>query len=220
MPENPLNVYKNLDPELLKMVNDTTKFALSDGALSKKVKLLMALALDVIVVDDCSADSTYDTAAAAGASVIRHHVNMGKGAALSTGLAFAAEKGFDAVITLDADGQHAPSETGAFIECFRETNADIIVDAIFGTGLTGQLRDDFKMLIETVNSLGKPVLAVDIPSGLDCDTGMPLGAGVKAKWTITFAALKKGFDAETAREFTGEVYVASIGVEPDLNHKT
>jgi len=99
-------------------------------------------------------------------------------------------------------------------------NADIIVDAIFGTGLTGQLRDDSKILIETVNSLDKPVLAVDIPSGLDCDTGLPLGACVNAKWTITFAALKKGFAAETAREFTGEVYVASIGVEPDLNHKT
>jgi len=49
MPENPLNVYKDLDPELLKVVNDTTKFALSDGALSKKVKLLMAMALDASV---------------------------------------------------------------------------------------------------------------------------------------------------------------------------
>jgi hydroxyethylthiazole kinase-like uncharacterized protein yjeF len=99
-------------------------------------------------------------------------------------------------------------------------NADIIVDAVFGTGLTGQLRNDSKMLIEAINALGRPVLAVDVPSGLDCDTGLSLGASVKANWTITFAAVKKGFAAETTREFTGEIYVASIGVEPDLNHKT
>jgi hydroxyethylthiazole kinase-like uncharacterized protein yjeF len=98
-------------------------------------------------------------------------------------------------------------------------DADIIVDAIFGTGLTGQLRDDSKMLIEAINALGRPILAVDIPSGLDCDTGLPLGASVKATWTVTFAAVKKGFAAETAREFTGEIYVASIGIEPVFNDK-
>jgi NAD(P)H-hydrate epimerase len=98
-------------------------------------------------------------------------------------------------------------------------DADIIVDAVFGTGLMGQLRDDSKILIDAINSLGKPVLAVDIPSGLDCDTGLPLGAGVKANWTVTFAALKKGFAAETSREFTGEIYIASIGAEPGLNRQ-
>jgi NAD(P)H-hydrate epimerase len=98
-------------------------------------------------------------------------------------------------------------------------NADIIVDAVFGTGLAGQLRDDSKMLIEAINSLGIPVLAVDIPSGLDCDTGLPLGAAIKAKWTVTFAAVKKGFAHEAAREFTGEIYVASIGVVPGFNHR-
>jgi hydroxyethylthiazole kinase-like uncharacterized protein yjeF len=94
-------------------------------------------------------------------------------------------------------------------------NTDIIVDAIFGTGLAGQLRDDYKILIEAINALDKPVLAVDIPSGLDCDTGLPLGAAIKAKWTVTFAAIKKGFACETSREFAGEIYVASIGVVPD-----
>ena len=98
-------------------------------------------------------------------------------------------------------------------------DADIIADAVFGTGLTGQLRDDSKMLIEAINALGIPVLAVDIPSGLDCDTGLPLGASVKAKWTVTFAAVKKGFAYETAREYTGEIYVASIGVEPGFNRQ-
>ncbi|MGA2092429.1 MAG: NAD(P)H-hydrate epimerase [Sedimentisphaerales bacterium] len=98
-------------------------------------------------------------------------------------------------------------------------DADMLVDAVFGTGLAGQLRDDSKMLIEAINALGKPILAVDIPSGLDCDTGLPLGASIKAKWTVTFAAVKKGFALETAREFTGEIYVASIGVVPAFNHR-
>jgi NAD(P)H-hydrate epimerase len=49
---------------------------------------------------------------------------------------------------------------------------------------------------------------------LDCDTGNPLGAAIKAKWTVTFVAVKKGFVLENARAHTGEIYVASIGVEP------
>jgi NAD(P)H-hydrate epimerase len=98
-------------------------------------------------------------------------------------------------------------------------DADMLVDAVFGTGLAGQLRDDSKMLIEAINALAIPVLAVDIPSGLDCDTGLPLGDSVKAKWTVTFAAVKKGFAHEAAQEFTGEIYVASIGVVPGFNHR-
>lgn len=95
-------------------------------------------------------------------------------------------------------------------------DADMIVDAIFGTGLSGPLRDEHKRLIEGINGLNRPVLAVDIPSGLDCDTGLPLGAAIKAKWTVTFIAVKKGFVFESAGEFTGELFVASIGVEPKL----
>jgi NAD(P)H-hydrate epimerase len=91
----------------------------------------------------------------------------------------------------------------------------IIVDAIFGTGLQGRVREDYKNLIEAINAQGKPIIAVDIPSGLDCDTGMSLGAAIKAKSTVTFVAVKKGFaeNPDSAR-YTGDVYVASIGVEP------
>jgi hydroxyethylthiazole kinase-like uncharacterized protein yjeF len=95
--------------------------------------------------------------------------------------------------------------------------SNIIVDAIFGTGLAGKVRGDYKRLIEAINAQGKPIVAVDIPSGVDCDTGMSLGAAIKAKSTVTFVAVKKGFaqNPESAR-YTGEVYVASIGVEPHL----
>ncbi|MFA5252759.1 MAG: NAD(P)H-hydrate epimerase [Phycisphaerae bacterium] len=92
--------------------------------------------------------------------------------------------------------------------------ADMLVDAIFGTGLSGQLSDEYKQLIESINSQKRPILAVDIPSGLDCDTGESLGAAVRASYTVTFVAVKKGFTAAKANAFTGEIFVASSGVEP------
>lgn len=96
-------------------------------------------------------------------------------------------------------------------------DADLIVDAVFGTGLSGQLNEQHKRLIEAINSLKKKVLAVDIPSGLDCDTGISLGAAIKADWTITFAAFKKGFLNADAKNFTGQISIAFIGVEPSTS---
>ncbi len=93
--------------------------------------------------------------------------------------------------------------------------ADLLVDALFGTGLQGPLRDNYRILVDAINALDVPVLAVDIPSGLDCDTGEPLGTAIRASWTMTFVAIKKGFVvSEGARQYTGEIHVASIGVEP------
>jgi NAD(P)H-hydrate epimerase len=93
--------------------------------------------------------------------------------------------------------------------------ADILVDGLFGTGLSGKLSDEYKHLIESINAQNCPILAVDIPSGLDCDTGEPLGVAIKASWTVTFAAVKKGFTSVGAgTQYAGEVFVASIGVEP------
>jgi NAD(P)H-hydrate epimerase len=93
-------------------------------------------------------------------------------------------------------------------------DANMLVDAIFGTGLTGRLSDSYKQLIESINARNCPILAVDIPSGLDCDTGEPLGAAVRASFTVTFVAVKKGFTAAKASTYTGEIFIASIGVEP------
>jgi NAD(P)H-hydrate epimerase len=90
--------------------------------------------------------------------------------------------------------------------------AHLIVDSLFGTGLSGQIRGDYRRLIETLNACACPILAVDIPSGLDCDTGRPLGAAIEASWTVTFVAVKKGFASAQAARYTGEVFVASIGV--------
>jgi glycosyltransferase involved in cell wall biosynthesis len=81
----------------------------------------------VLVIDDGSSDATGEVARAVGATVIRHDLNRGKGGALKTGFAWALEQGFEAVITLDADGQHLPSEIPAFIDARRETGADLII---------------------------------------------------------------------------------------------
>jgi hydroxyethylthiazole kinase-like uncharacterized protein yjeF len=94
--------------------------------------------------------------------------------------------------------------------------ADILIDSLFGTGLSGQIRDGYKELIDSINAQNCPILSVDIPSGLDCDKGEPLGVAIRATWTVTFAAVKKGFTvSRSASQYTGQIFVASIGVVPD-----
>jgi NAD(P)H-hydrate epimerase len=95
-------------------------------------------------------------------------------------------------------------------------SAEWIVDALFGTGLSGGLRTPFNQVVAAVNASGRRVLAVDIPSGLDCDTGRPLGPAVRASHTATFVALKKGFADPAAREWLGQVHVLDIGVPSSL----
>lgn len=81
----------------------------------------------VVVIDDGSVDRTGDVARDAGAHVLRHPENRGKGAALKTGFAYALENGYDAVISLDADGQHLPREIPKFLACRAESSADLII---------------------------------------------------------------------------------------------
>lgn len=90
---------------------------------------------------------------------------------------------------------------------------DIAVDAIFGTGLVGQLRAGYIELIEAINELGIEIAAVDIPSGLDCDLGIGLPTAIKAAVTITFVAVKKGFAVPGAGQYTSEIYITSIGIQ-------
>ena len=91
-----------------------------------------------------------------------------------------------------------------------------IVDALFGTGLTRPLVSPFDEVIAAVNARNRPVLAVDLPSGLDCDTGEPLGPTIKATHTATFVALKRGFANLKAKPWLGEVHVVDIGAPKKL----
>ncbi len=94
--------------------------------------------------------------------------------------------------------------------------ADWVVDALFGTGLAGPVRAPFDRVIESINAAGKRVLAVDIPSGLDGDSGRPMGATVRATHTATVMANKVGFVQPEARAWLGEVHVVGMGVPPSL----
>ena len=92
--------------------------------------------------------------------------------------------------------------------------AALLVDSIFGTGLQGLLTENYIPLINAINGRGVPIVAIDIPSGLDCDSGLPLGAAVRAETTITFVAVKKGFANPASAQYTGRIYVADIGIKP------
>jgi glycosyltransferase involved in cell wall biosynthesis len=81
----------------------------------------------VVVIDDGSTDGTSDVARAEGAIVLRHEVNQGKGASLKTGFKYAVDNGYDGVITLDADGQHLPSEIPKILGAAQQENADLVI---------------------------------------------------------------------------------------------
>lgn len=86
-----------------------------------------------------------------------------------------------------------------------------VVDALFGTGLSRALESPYDEIVSLVNAASRSVLAVDIPSGLDCDSGQPLGFTIRASHTATFVALKRGLLAPESRAWTGEVQVMDIG---------
>ncbi|GEM_PF-94869 len=92
------------------------------------------------------------------------------------------------------------------------TKPSLIIDAIFGIGINGELDDFFVELINRMNSLNATVIAADLPSGLDADTGSPLGAAVRAAVTVTFGYPKLGFKNIAAKDFIGEVIVSDIGL--------
>ncbi len=94
---------------------------------------------------------------------------------------------------------------------------DLIIDAVFGTGLIDAPREPFDRIAAAVNSSGRPVLAIDLPSGLDCDTGRPLGAAcILATRTVTVVAENMGFTAPEAAHHLGRVTVTDIGCPREL----
>ncbi len=93
---------------------------------------------------------------------------------------------------------------------------ELIVDAIFGTGLSQAPRPEMARIIERINASKVPVLAVDVPSGLDCDSGNPLGVCIRATRTVTFVAEKAGFADPESRQYTGQITIADIGCPREL----
>lgn len=108
-----------------------------------------------------------------------------------------------------------PLATAADIERARAqwNQCDVLVDALLGTGFEGEVRPPLDAVLAAANSARPGArLAVDLPSGLDCDTGRPSRATFRADVTVTFVARKRGFDAPEAGPWIGRVVVAGIGV--------
>lgn len=96
------------------------------------------------------------------------------------------------------------------------SQADVIVDALLGTGLKGEVDGEFKLAIEAINSSKIAVLAVDIPSGLNADTGNPLGVAIKANLTITFVGRKQGLFTGRAKDFCGEIIFSNLDLPEEI----
>jgi NAD(P)H-hydrate epimerase len=90
--------------------------------------------------------------------------------------------------------------------------ADWLVDGLLGTGLSRPVMDPLRTVIEVMNCSGKPIFALDLPSGLDADTGQPLGIAVRACTTATFVAPKVGFASASAGDYIGKVAIIDIGL--------
>ena len=98
----------------------------------------------------------------------------------------------------------------AFKEKLRKVS--LIIDAIFGIGLSGEIKEPYITIIKAMNESGKPILAIDVPSGLDVTTGNILGACIKAKKTVTFGLPKTGFIKNNGPACTGELAVVNISI--------
>lgn len=99
---------------------------------------------------------------------------------------------------------------------FHRPEPDAVVDALLGTGAKGKVTGAIKKVIDIINQLQKPVAAVDVPSGLNADTGEASESCVKAAWTVTMGLPKTGFFLSDGMDTSGEVIIADIGFPEPL----
>jgi ADP-dependent NAD(P)H-hydrate dehydratase / NAD(P)H-hydrate epimerase len=121
----------------------------------------------------------------------------------------AALQGDAALAARTWTGPVLPSADGDLPPC------DLVVDALFGAGLARDLDGEARALVEAVNARGVPVLAVDVPSGVDGDTGAVRGVAIRAVETVTFVAFKPGHVLQPGRDHCGQLSLADIGTGPE-----
>jgi len=146
-----------------------------------------------------------------GMAAARHLVNWG--ADVQVAIAVPDEKLKDApahqMRTLRAMGVH-------IAEDYPSGDFDLMIDALIGYGLRGAPRGKSARWIQKVNHAAVPILSLDIPSGLDADTGRPLGDCIHANATLTLALPKVGMREDGASEYLGELYIGDISVPTRL----
>ncbi|WP_038875324.1 NAD(P)H-hydrate epimerase, partial [Vibrio jasicida] len=94
--------------------------------------------------------------------------------------------------------------------------ADVIIDAMLGTGLNGEVRHEYRRYIDQINQIHCPVISIDIPSGLSADTGAVLGDAIQADHTVTFIGVKQGLCSGQARDYVGELHFSGLGVNVEF----
>jgi hydroxyethylthiazole kinase-like uncharacterized protein yjeF len=154
--------------------------------------------------------------------VAARHLAAG-GAAVTVFLAGSPEGvGGDARINLDviagsgADICQISGQRDLDRAALAATLADCLVDALLGTGFRGEVGGDLAEMVKILNTAGKPVVAVDIPTGIDADTGQVCGVAVRASHTVTFAFPKPGLLLQPGADYAGELTVAGIGFPAKL----
>jgi len=96
------------------------------------------------------------------------------------------------------------------------SDCDLLIDAIFGIGLKGDTKEPFKSVIEFLNNTDRPIISVDVPSGLDATTGEQLGKSIRATMTVTFSLVKRGFFINQGPICCGKIIVVDIGIPKEL----
>jgi ADP-dependent NAD(P)H-hydrate dehydratase / NAD(P)H-hydrate epimerase len=99
-------------------------------------------------------------------------------------------------------------------------DADYCIEGLLGTGFKGVLREPLLSIIEQINKAELKVLAIDVPSGLNADTGSPQPEAIKARWTVTLGAVKKGLELKKAQKYIGTLKVVDIGLPFNLWKKS
>ena len=142
--------------------------------------------------------------------VIARHL-MGQGVRVTTYLAVSSAKyRGDALFNLRALKKSGGEVVELNGSLRKYKQADLIVDALFGTGLDRKVEGFNRKLINFINTQPAPRVAVDLPSGIDANTGFPLGAAVRADVTVTFVLPKIGISIYPGLDYAGRIYVADI----------
>ncbi|MGL6259766.1 NAD(P)H-hydrate dehydratase [Vibrio sp. WXL210] len=100
-----------------------------------------------------------------------------------------------------------------------DVQADVVIDALLGTGLSGEVRSDYAAIIHQINAMTAPVVAVDLPSGLNADTGQAMGTAVRASATVSFIGVKRGLVTGEARHHCGKLHFAPLDIATHTLHQ-